>query len=100
MTQFENIIKQQELLKVLASSKGNMRKVILQNADKKLIAAICEIIYNLLEQNLDINTSDLEKLKKYKHTFRKLIKKSDLKTKKKILVQNGGFLQLSYYWNK
>ena len=61
MTQkFENIIKQQELLKVLASSKSNMRKVILLNADKNLIATICESIFNLLKQNLDKNTSDLD----------------------------------------
>ena len=56
--------------------------------------AICESVFKMLQGNLDINLkSDLENLAKYKIIFRKLIKKSNLKTKKKILVQHGGFLQ-------
>ena len=42
---------------------------------------------------LNINNSDFQKLKKYKTCLRKLVKKSNLASKKKILVQNGGFLQ-------
>jgi hypothetical protein len=58
------------------------------------VLAICESVFKMLQGNLDINLkSDLENLAKYKIIFRKLIKKSNLKTKKKILVQHGGFLQ-------
>lgn len=89
----ENIVNKQDLLKSLASCKLCMRKAILHKADKKLIQAICESILNMLSGNLHINTTDFEKLKKYKHIFRKLIKKSNLRNKKKILIQHGGFLK-------
>lgn len=67
----ENILSRQDLLKSLSKCKLCMRKAILQKADKKLIHAICESIYNMLSGNIDINITDLEKLKKYKHIFRK-----------------------------
>ncbi len=89
----ENIKNQKDILTALASCKLCMRKVIIEKADKKLIQVICECVLNMLSGNLDINTTDLNKLRKYKHIFRKLIQKSNLKTKKKILVQHGGFLQ-------
>ena len=89
----ENINETQDLLKLLSKCNSGMRKVILKKANKKLVLAICESVFNMLQGNLDINKSDLENLAKYKIIFRKLIKKSNLKTKKKILVQHGGFLQ-------
>jgi predicted ATP-binding protein involved in virulence len=92
-SEFKNILSQKDLLNSLASAKKNMRKAIIQNADKKLICAVCESINNALAGNVSINSSDMDHLKKYKHTFRRLIKKSPLREKKKILIQNGGFLQ-------
>jgi hypothetical protein len=88
-----NINKQQDLLKVLATSKKGIRNAILSNADKKLVIAILDSIFNLLNGNLNISKPDLDKLSKYKHIFRRLINKTPLKEKKKILVQHGGFLQ-------
>jgi hypothetical protein len=89
----ENISSQLDLLKVLAKSKTKVRQAIIINADRKLIMAICEIVFNVLENNLTLDESDLLKIKRYRFTLRKLIKKTDLKEKKKILVQRGGFLQ-------
>ena len=50
-------------------------------------------MWNVLENNLTLYESDLLKIKRYRFTLRKLIKKTDLKEKKKILDQRGGFLQ-------
>ena len=89
----EIISSQLDLLRVLANSKTKVRQAIIINADRKLIIAICEIVFNVLEKNLTLDESDLIKIKRYRFILRKLIKKSDLKEKKKILVQRGGFLQ-------
>ena len=80
-----------DLLKVLAINK--YRKAILLNADKKLVEAICQTIHNVLVGNINITASDRERLKKFRKTLHQLLEKSSLKTKKKILVQRGGFLQ-------
>ena len=48
-----NINKQQDLLKVLATSKKGIRNAILSNADKKLVIAILESIFNLLNQKVN-----------------------------------------------
>jgi hypothetical protein len=88
-----NINKQQDLLKVLATSKKGIRNAILSNADKKLVIAILDSVFNLLNGSLNLSKPDLAKLAKYKHVFRRLIEKAPLAEKKKILVQHGGFLQ-------
>ena len=81
-SEFKNILSQKDLLNSLANAKKNMRKAIIQNADKKLICAVCESINNALAGNVSINSSDMDHLKKYKLTFRRLIKKSPLRKKK------------------
>jgi hypothetical protein len=87
-----NLTDQLEILKVL--SQGRYNKDILKNADKKLISALCEIVYNVLENNINISESDLTKLSKYKKYLRKLVQRNSIKEKRKILVQKGGFLQI------
>jgi hypothetical protein len=88
-----NIEKQKHILCTLSKCKPKMRKAILMSADKELITAICESIFNMLNSNLDINRETLTKLKPFKKTFRKLVSKSTLANKKKILIQKGGFLE-------
>ena len=80
-----------DLLKVLANKK--YRKAVILHADKKLIQAICESVHNVLVGNINISEIERTKLKKFRKTLHKLLEKSSLKTKKKILIQRGGFLQ-------
>ena len=88
-----NLKNQQDLLKALAHCKIKIRTAILKNADKDLVDAICQCVFNLLSGNINMSSSEKEKLVKYKISLRKLVQKSTLKQKKKILVQKGGFLQ-------
>jgi hypothetical protein len=92
----KNILKNEDIFKVLASeSKQKYKKAILKSADKKLVDDLCEIIYNILIGNLSLNETEFKLLNNYKNNLRKLINKSSLKAKKKILVQKGsGFLPL------
>ena len=83
----------QDLLLTLSKCKPRLRKVLLENADKDLVDAICQCVFNLLQGNISLTNAEKEQLNKYRHSLRKIVNKSSLKEKKKILVQHGGFLQ-------
>ena len=88
----ENIISQKNLLRELSKTKSPYKKVILGKADSKLIQAICEGVYNILEGNIQLDSKSKQDLLKYKILLRKLVQKSSLKQKKKLLLQSGGAL--------
>jgi len=94
-SKYNNIISQQHILTVLGdkNTTPNMRTAILRVANKKLIGAICESILNFLQGNLDINDDEIAHLKSYKFKLRKIINENNLKTRRQIIIQNGGFLQ-------
>jgi hypothetical protein len=91
--QIKNLHDQTLFLTKLSKCKNCKRLSLLKNADKEQIDAICQIVYNLLEGRLPITEKLKLKLSDFRHSLRKITKVSNLKTKKKILVQNGGFLQ-------
>ena len=66
------------------------KRIIIKNADKKLIQSICECVLNMLKGNLSIKESDKQKLKKFRKPLHKLVQKSGLENKRKILIQQGG----------
>ena len=70
------------------------QKLIIKNADKKLIQSICECVLNILKGNLPIKESDKQKLKKFRKPLHKLVQKSGLKNKRKILIQQDGLLPI------
>ena len=88
----ENILSQKNLLKELSKTQSPYKKLILEKADSKLIQAICESAYNILEGNIQLDAKSKQALLKYKNLLRKLVQKSSLKQKKKLLVQSGGAL--------
>ena len=85
----QNIIKHTDLLKILANSKLRYKKAILQKADKKFILSICDIIFNLLQGNVNLSNKEKSELNKHKSFLRKFVKKSSIEEKKKIIVQKG-----------
>lgn len=80
-------------LKVLHDSKPKIRKAILQNADKELIDTICECLHNILRGNVVVSPALKRKIHRQRANICQLhSKKCSLKRKKKILIQQGGFL--------
>ena len=82
-------------LKKLGSAKTTKeRKAILCKCDKKVFYSICEICKNVLEKNIPITERRVKNLSRYKKYIRLLARKSavPLKTKRKIILQKGGFL--------
>lgn len=90
----KRIQKNLDYLKVLSCCSKKMSKSIISNGPKELIDAICECVLNLLIGNINLEQNQKDKLYKYRNSLRKLLKNKNLKQKKQILVQNGGFLQI------
>lgn len=86
-------IKNFHLLKTLSLCKPCIRKKLIQSCSKETIHSICEIVDNLLNNKIPISQEVKQKLSKFKCPLRKLVKRSSLKDKKKILNQKGSFLQ-------
>ena len=91
------IEKELDVFKYLISkycTKENQKDVI-KRAKGPLINKICECILNIINGKIKVSSEDYEKLKPYKHLFRKLLsKKTKIKEKKKLIIQKGGFLQI------
>ncbi len=79
----ENIILHKDLLKILAFSKSRYQNAIISKADKNLILAICDIIFNILNGNVNIDAETKNKLQKHKLFLRRLLTKSSVGDKKK-----------------
>jgi len=90
----KKLSKQKDILNLIAKSKRNYKKVLIDNADKKLLEAICESADNLLIGNLPITLEIKEKLKKHRKSLVKLADNTSVEEKKKVLNQKGGFLNI------
>lgn len=94
-----NLKRQVPLLKLLQIAPPKILKVILANADPKLISAICEISLNLCKGNLKCCNKDRKKLKRHRKKLYKLAaakkNQKQFSTERRILTQQGGaFLPL------
>lgn len=91
---FSRIKRNYDSLKLLSSCSNKIRQSVIKSGSKDLIDSISECILNFLNGNVTLCEQELISLKKYKLPLRKLLKKLNLKEKKKILIQKGGFLSI------
>lgn len=81
------------LLEALCHLNKNQRTALLRTADDKFIRCICECVVNTLKGNVPLEHREKEHLSKYKTTLRRIAaKQGNWKTKRKIVLQRGGFL--------
>lgn len=91
-SRFEN---NKEYLLLLSKCKKKFRNHLILHSDKDQIYSICECLLNIAKGNISIDKNSFEKLKPFKKTFKKVLdKKINLKDKKKLLIQKGGFLSV------
>ena len=89
------VVRNQEFLKQLHSSKAVHRTKLIKKASKDNIDAISEVALNTLRGNIPLNPKQKRELKKHRSKIRSLVhSKSSVKKRKHILVQKGGFLPL------
>jgi len=90
MTLSKQQLRQLQLLKVCPKK---LRKNLLKKLPTTCVKAICECSLNVLKGNVPLTKHQKTCLKKHKSTLRRLAdKKSPLYTKRKLIVQKGGFL--------
>jgi len=92
---FKKLLSHKDLFNVLCSDNYSTayKKSMLIKADKHFVHSICEMCDNILAGNIKLSDVEHKELKKHKRILRKLVNKSPLKSKRKILSQTGGFLQ-------
>ncbi len=82
-----------EILKILKKAKPEQRKALLKVADPDLIICLCECVDNILRGNIKLTKKKTEELGKHAKVLRKIQDRTVPKeTKRKLLIQNGGFL--------
>jgi len=80
-------------LQVLKTADPKLRKAILANCKGELVKTLSECSLNLLRGNVKLTPCQKRKLRKYRAHLRKLAdKRVSLTSKKKAIVQRGGFL--------
>ena len=81
-------------LKTLSCCSKKIKDKLIKKGEKKLIDCIDECVYNTLNGNVKLSPKDKIRLSKYKYSLRKLLNKKNQKDKKKVIIQEGGFLRI------
>jgi hypothetical protein len=83
-------------LQILSKAKKPQRIALINTANKDLILCLCDCALNFLNGNIPFTEKEIKKLVRYKNQIRYLARKDkkDLKKKKEVIVQAGGFLPL------
>ena len=81
------------MLHSICSCKSKVRNSVINSANKDFINTICELADNLLQDRIPLSEEDYKNLYKYRSVLRKLVEKSDIAYKKRLIVQKGGFLE-------
>ena len=95
---------QLDTLQFLSKANKKARTAVLSKADKNLIRALSEVIFNVLEGTVKLSELEIRKLRRYHATLYTVAKKStSVVAKRKLLSQKGGFLttllpQPLHYW--
>lgn len=82
-------------LKLIQNCPIPLRKHLLKKLPLRSVKGICECSLNVLKGNIPITPQQKRQLGKYKSTLRKIAnKKGTLSNKKKVIIQQGGFLNI------
>lgn len=89
-------LKEREYISLLAKTPNKkQRSALIDLASPTQLESILEIVQNILNSNIPLNTKNKRNLSKYKKELRQLCKKNlSTKKKKSILKQKGGILNL------
>ena len=80
-------------LHVLKTAELKLRKAIILNCKRELVNSVSACVLNVLNGNIKLTRCNTRKHRKHKAALRKVAdKRVPLSTKKKIIVQRGGFL--------
>jgi hypothetical protein len=85
--------KNYHLLQSLKRDSPHQRKFIIKKAHPDLIKTIADVCYNIVHVNLKLSTVKKKQLLRNKNKIRRLADKNvSLSTKRREIIQQGGFL--------
>ena len=79
-------------LTLLQKVPPGLKKVILSKASDDLVRCICDISHNVLSGTAEISRPHKKRLAKHKNSLRKLADRKLPLSRKKKIIQKGGFL--------
>ena len=65
---------------------------IIDEGGMELVNCICDCVHNILQGNIPMEHEEKERLKRHKELLRKLVNEKTFYSKRKRLIQDGGFL--------
>lgn len=86
-----------KFLKELKKAKKVKRRQLLESAPKDSILCLCDCANNILRGNVPLKLREKKCLSHHKSTLRALAsgkRSKDIKKKRKLLIQKGGFLPM------
>lgn len=82
-----------DILRAICHLNAKQRSALLSKANFDFMRCICECAFNILRGNVPLEKKYKTRLRKHAPILRKLVDRRDnVSKKKKIIVQNGGFL--------
>ena len=86
--------KHAEILCVLSKSSPSVTKKLIASADRSLLKTLGECSLNVLKGVIPLTPLQKKRLRRYKTTIRLVSKKSTNHTRRRALLQRGGFVPL------
>lgn len=87
------LLKHTDLLRHMSKLDGKTLAAILNGVNDEVIQLLSQICYNLMHRNLDVNPETAERhLACHKKSITDLMGKSTSMSRKRKIVQNGGFI--------
>ena len=80
------------LLSYLKDLSPRDQKSLIKGANRKMLEAFSEICLNLVKKNINLTPSQIDKLRPYEEEIYQLALKKHNVTKRKEIIQKGGFL--------
>ena len=84
--------KQAPILKYLCKANPRQARAIINTADNELLNTLCECSLNVLQGRIPVTPHQKQKLRRFKNQLHTLASKNASLTRKKKLLQKGGFL--------
>src|SRR5277367_2275712 len=84
----DNVKRYSSFIKRITTTKEPIRKKLLKTSNLNIIKAICELLFNIVQKNIDVKKALLTQLKKHKKVLYKLFESKGFESRKTILVNN------------
>lgn len=87
----DNVKRYSSFIKRIVTAPAPIRARLLKTSNVKIITAIAEIVHNIIHKNIKVPAATINKLKKFKKLFHKLVT-AHPSNRKQILLSNPNCL--------